>query len=406
MPYKSDSQRRWAHTDKGEKALGGPKGVNEWDQASKGKDLPETAPKMAEGGIVEEQLSDKDRYLANVGTGISHGMSDGGITGDITEYLKNLYGMGPLSADKNEARDAEAVEPSSSTVQGFADGTEDVQQPIDTSGIDALRDKQAPQFNPQAGMPPAAPTAMPPVQAPAPIPTQGSAISNYLNQQKQQMGHYGPEQQMAVSQALLGQQNGIGGRLANAGAGLGDAVMSAFGKQSPGFQANLQNRQNAQGQMQMEALKGARAANTENVQENMKLTAQDPTSALSKAAQQSYGPTLISMGATPEQVKQMPASVIADVSSKAITLKEALARIAETGLYHQLMGGQQKAALAEKEKEYETSNPIKTFIAKHFGGGDNTPATPASPEITDQASYDALPKGAPYTHQGVPHVKK
>jgi hypothetical protein len=41
MPYVSDSQRRWAHTAAGIKALGGPAKVAEWDAASKGKKLPE-----------------------------------------------------------------------------------------------------------------------------------------------------------------------------------------------------------------------------------------------------------------------------------------------------------------------------------------------------------------------------
>jgi len=39
MPYKSEAQRRWAHTKKGIKALGGKKKVAEWDKASKGKKL-------------------------------------------------------------------------------------------------------------------------------------------------------------------------------------------------------------------------------------------------------------------------------------------------------------------------------------------------------------------------------
>jgi hypothetical protein len=40
MPYKSIKQERWAHTPTGEKALGGPSKVAEWDAASKGKRLP------------------------------------------------------------------------------------------------------------------------------------------------------------------------------------------------------------------------------------------------------------------------------------------------------------------------------------------------------------------------------
>jgi hypothetical protein len=41
MPFVSDAQRRWAHTKTGQQALGGPAKVSEWDQASKGKKLPE-----------------------------------------------------------------------------------------------------------------------------------------------------------------------------------------------------------------------------------------------------------------------------------------------------------------------------------------------------------------------------
>lgn len=41
MPYKSDAQRRWAHTESGKKALGGEAKVREWDRESKGRDLPE-----------------------------------------------------------------------------------------------------------------------------------------------------------------------------------------------------------------------------------------------------------------------------------------------------------------------------------------------------------------------------
>lgn len=40
MPYESLAQEHWAHTPNGEKALGGPAKVAEWDAATKGKDLP------------------------------------------------------------------------------------------------------------------------------------------------------------------------------------------------------------------------------------------------------------------------------------------------------------------------------------------------------------------------------
>lgn len=45
MPYKSEAQRKWAHTKEGTKALGGKKKVEEWDEATKGKKLPKKSGK-------------------------------------------------------------------------------------------------------------------------------------------------------------------------------------------------------------------------------------------------------------------------------------------------------------------------------------------------------------------------
>lgn len=45
MPYKSDAQRKWAHSASGIKALGGKAKVAEWDAASKGKKLPKKIKK-------------------------------------------------------------------------------------------------------------------------------------------------------------------------------------------------------------------------------------------------------------------------------------------------------------------------------------------------------------------------
>lgn len=43
MPYKSEAQRKWAHTKEGIKALGGKDRVKDWDTKSKGKELPKFA---------------------------------------------------------------------------------------------------------------------------------------------------------------------------------------------------------------------------------------------------------------------------------------------------------------------------------------------------------------------------
>lgn len=58
-PYSSEAQRRWAHTDAGKKALGGNAGVHEWDEATKGKKLPEKIGKAEdlEKGALKNMLT-------------------------------------------------------------------------------------------------------------------------------------------------------------------------------------------------------------------------------------------------------------------------------------------------------------------------------------------------------------
>lgn len=50
MPYQSRAQQGWAHTAAGEKALGGPSKIAEWDAASKGKKLPARKHPKADKG--------------------------------------------------------------------------------------------------------------------------------------------------------------------------------------------------------------------------------------------------------------------------------------------------------------------------------------------------------------------
>ncbi len=50
MPYVSKAQQGWAHTAAGEKALGGPAKVAEWDAASKGRKLPKRINRTAQTG--------------------------------------------------------------------------------------------------------------------------------------------------------------------------------------------------------------------------------------------------------------------------------------------------------------------------------------------------------------------
>ena len=55
MPFVSNQQRKWGHTKEGEKALGGPSKVKEWDQASKGLNLPDKIGKLHAQRIKKEK---------------------------------------------------------------------------------------------------------------------------------------------------------------------------------------------------------------------------------------------------------------------------------------------------------------------------------------------------------------
>ena len=71
MPYRSEAQRRWAHTPAGMKALGGKKAVEEWDRESKGLDLPERAgkaKKKTDRQKIAEAMAEAERRRAERGT--------------------------------------------------------------------------------------------------------------------------------------------------------------------------------------------------------------------------------------------------------------------------------------------------------------------------------------------------
>ena len=63
-PYRSEAQRRWAHTESGKKALGGEAGVHEWDESSKGKKLPEKVGKT-ETDVIEALKKDAIPRIAS-----------------------------------------------------------------------------------------------------------------------------------------------------------------------------------------------------------------------------------------------------------------------------------------------------------------------------------------------------
>jgi hypothetical protein len=67
-PFVSDAQRRWGHTAAGKEALGGEAGVHEWDEATKGKKLPE---RVAKSEVEIKSLIKSDHSLHRFGKALS-----------------------------------------------------------------------------------------------------------------------------------------------------------------------------------------------------------------------------------------------------------------------------------------------------------------------------------------------
>lgn len=104
MPYESIKQERWAHTPSGEKALGGPAKVHEWDQASKGRSLPMYAKgskpqdaAYAKGGSVlgktSEFLKTPDRFTGHKNGPLSEPTED--------QFEKGSGRVNPKPRDKS-----------------------------------------------------------------------------------------------------------------------------------------------------------------------------------------------------------------------------------------------------------------------------------------------------------------
>lgn len=362
MPYSSDAQRRWAHTDSAKKA-GFP--TDEFDKASKGKKLPER--KMAEGGPVEDKTwieklgdyleskhgaatSDKSEAeqalhvddAPKVSSGTISGYADGGLVKKLKEmgdemhenYIKgqgdngNLRGLQDvLTGNSKPSIDTDdgqflgefnvnaSSEPKKMADGGYATGDEDLPGFDVNTNTSSLKmgntpasvtpQPPVPAFNPQAGLPPApvAPIVSP---KPSPIlpqgftPTANPAIgnaSNYLNQQKAAYNQYGPEQQLALQQSLSQKYGGLQGKGAVALGGLADALMQGVARAgSSNVAERIQGAQQADIGRQTEALKEARTANIQNVEEGQKLDAQNPKSPLSQLTQASYKPLMSRLG--------------------------------------------------------------------------------------------------------------
>lgn len=330
MPYKSDAQRRWAHTTKGEKALGGPEGVNEWDQASKGKKLPEHVKKMSDGGIVQDWKQHLKQYMEQ------------NFSQPVHDMGSNLEGFSNLMKQQHP-------EASTDTVKGYAYGGA-IPEPEPTP--------LPPQFNPNVGMPPVPPPQMPVQQPQRPV-LAPNPVNQYLDTQKAQLNKYGPEQQLALSQHLINQRQSLPQKGSVALGGIADALTRVGGGTS-NYGGQIQEQQNRLAGEQVGALEKAGTQNIARTEANQRLDAMDPRSELSKVAQQTWGPLLAQNGFKPEQIANMPASSIAALTGQSV---EALKAKAEAEMARATLGLKTQEA-AQTAKHQTAQEDIATEESK------------------------------------------
>lgn len=273
-----------------------------------------------------------------------------------------------------------------------------------------------PAFNPASGLPPA--PVQQPISPPAnsmPPPSPQNELQDYLAQQKAGMQKYGPEQQMAVEQAIAKNRQGLIPNLANAGAGFADAIMQGVARAGPGnFQANLQNRVNQNETGYREAMKNAQTGKMAQMKQEMELAQMDPESPLSKLAQRSASPLLTSLGLSPEEIKQMPASLIGEAQTKHLSLEEIRAKAAEAKALHELQAGTAGASLAQIHAhqtaeenaaaaalkqhgdEFKAAHPIASGIQSLLGAGEPSTGPLGAETVKNGKTYEWSPSTGKY----------
>ena len=265
----------------------------------------------------------------------------GETNSDEWDKIKGWMGAANGKKDHPLVQEAKRVK----RVQKFDEGAGDVQpdeetmkflQPQGAGLIAPSASQPAPALPPpplqaqplQAPMqpPPQMPLPAMPPSSPQPTPSYSSQAANDLGTSPQELAAFIQKANTPTT----------GDTIRGAGASLADALGRAGGSNPNYLEQNNKVELARRGELSQIPTKGAEVGK-EKFGLSQTLGAQDPNSQYSKINQATYGPDLIKMGLTQEQVSKMPASLIGDLLSKKITLDEAKARIEETAAYQQGM---------------------------------------------------------------------
>ncbi len=271
-------------------------------------------------------------------------------------------------------------------------GTSDQKAPVPTPPpppIPIAKPAMAPA--PQANVPPqVAPTQAQSPQLPGmPASVTPDEISNYVNTGKMKANQFGPQEQLALNQALNARQNSFGSKATSGLKGFADALMMGVARAgNPGWQQQYEGEEQQNRQNQMGALKGAGEANLQQLQTGMSLDKMDPKSPLSKTAQSSYAPLFEDLGYPKGALNGMSAANIESAMALMGTYGGAKmqARIKEAELQEQknqlaasISHQQSEENIAQQgrsleEKKLQMEHPIFSLFGK--GGSSEAPSSP------------------------------
>lgn len=105
-------------------------------------------------------------------------------------------------------------------------------------------------------------------------------LTPYLKGQENELAKYGPDQEKAVMDMIRKNRGSFGSRAATFGTGLGDAIMSVAGKQSPGFLNSLENDRANHEKQALESIPTLGKMTADQIENKNKLEGMMPTSPL------------------------------------------------------------------------------------------------------------------------------
>lgn len=229
-------------------------------------------------------------------------------------------------------------------------------------------------------------------------------LPTYLNKQRVSMNKYGPEEQMALQKSLTDRRNGLGYKVTSGAKGFADALMMGVARAgNPGFQQQFENQENLEGQQRMNTLQKANEGNLQRTQANMSLDTMDPSSALSKEAQNTYAPLFQKLGYPESALTNMSASKIENALSLMTQLggAEIQAQIKEYELEIErarLQGtlGKQESdeRLAKEKQRSDSAQTILKGSSIPFIGPSHSEKEEARKVLMDQVSGNEFSKTA------------